>query len=131
LDAKSDSLQYKQVVLDFLCPHTGDEAKTQDCMKKLAYAEMENAQDPVNLNFMESRSRMAQCTLQSCSARVVCAKEVQTDPKANIPIYPEGGCRVVNLAPSLTTTMLDEFKNYLSGFELLKNESRVLPLVKH
>jgi len=129
ISAQSDIEDIREVVQDFLCPHTGDQSRTEACQKALYQAEMDAGQEAVSLNFMESNSKMAQCSLKGCMARVVCKKDAPAagqDPN-DIPAYSEKSCQSVDLSPKLVTTLYDEYKNYLTGFSLLANGSKVLP----
>jgi hypothetical protein len=123
LSRESDLLEYKLNVQDFLCPHDGNQQLTDQCMQQLYVAELSDREESSkDFNFMNSRSKNAQCDLKSCQVRIVCAKDGISD--SVLGSYAKGGCQTVNLSPTLTTTMLDEYKNYIAGFQLLKNEAR-------
>lgn len=130
LSRDSDLLEFKLNVQDFLCPHDGNQQQTENCMRRLYAAELSDREEASkDFNFMSGKSRNAQCDLKGCQVRIVCAKDGISD--SLLGSYAKGGCQTVNLSPTLTTTMLDEYKNYIAGFQLLKNEAKVVLLPKH
>jgi len=127
LSAKSTDFEFRRVVQEFLCPHTGDRNRTDRCMLELNGEEMSDAQEN-HSNFMKSGSNLVQCDLKSCAARVVCKKAVIEKDGVAINAIPEGGCQAVNLSPKLVTTLVQEYRNYIAGFSLLMKESSVIPV---
>lgn len=108
LSENSSLEDYKDVVLDYLCPSS----KRAECRVALEHAvatgKMEY--DPFN-------AKSLQCDFKGCKAKFTCERIPFID------LLRSGSCTVENLRPSnKTTTMADEYLAYLKGYRLLQAE---------
>lgn len=99
---------YKEVVLDWLCPAN----KRADCTKAL-----ENAVATGNMAYDPYSGKSLQCNFKGCKAKFTCERV----PLINL--LKSGSCQVENMRESnKTTTMADEYLAYLKGYKLLQAE---------
>jgi hypothetical protein len=110
LKENSSIEDYKDVVLDFLCPAD----KREDCR-----AHLENAVKTGNMEYDPYSGKSLQCDFKGCRAKFSCERI----PFLNL--LKSGSCRVENLRPSnKTTTIANEYLAYLKGFKFLQGENR-------
>lgn len=99
---------YKDVVLDWLCPAN----KRDDCRKGL-----ENAIATGNMEYDPYGGKSLQCSFKNCQAKFTCERI----PLVNL--LKSGSCTVENLRTSnKTTTIANEYAAYLKGYKLLQAE---------
>jgi hypothetical protein len=110
INASSSVEDFKTVLYDWLCPQDPTGVKRTNCSAALekAIATGNDAYDP-----FEAKS--LQCDFKGCKARFTCMKA------PIIGLLREGSCKVINDRPSSkTTTLVQEYKAYLKGFDLLR-----------
>ncbi len=99
---------YKDVVLDYLCPQN----KRAECRTAL-----ENAMVTGNMEYDPYGAKSLQCDFKGCQAKFTCERI----PLVNL--LKSGSCTVQNLRTSnKTTTMANEYAAYLKGYKLLQAE---------
>ncbi|QDK36805.1 hypothetical protein [Bdellovibrio sp. NC01] len=97
---------YKDVVLDFLCPAN----KRTECR-----AALENAVKTGNMEYDPYGGKSLQCDFKNCKAKFTCERI----PLVNL--LKSGSCKVENLRESnKTTTIANEYAAYLKGYKLLQ-----------
>lgn len=99
---------YKDVVLDYLCPAT----KYQECRTHL-----ESAIATGKMEYDPFTNKSLQCDLRGCKATFGCETTAIGD------VAQSDSCYIKNLRTSpKTTTLANEYKAYLEGFNLLKQD---------
>jgi hypothetical protein len=108
INGNSSLQDYKDVVLDFLCPAD----KRAEC-----HSALENAIATGNMEYDSFGGKSLQCDFKGCKAKFTCERV----PFINL--LKSGSCQVENLRTSnKTTTMANEYAAYLKGFKLLQAE---------
>ena len=108
LNENSSLEDYKDVVLDYLCPED---------RREVCRASLESAIATGKMEYDPFQAKSLQCDFKGCQARFTCQRIAFVD------LLKSGSCKVENLRKSnKTTTIANEYSAYLKGYKLLQDE---------
>jgi len=106
LDRNSTREEFRDVAKQYLCPVYKDRKLTNDCDEQLDL--IENDRGNRQISYVVNAKQLA-CNLRGCKAEMVCNNG-------------EHRCEVKNIKSSKATTLTDEYRHLLKGYDLLKVE---------
>lgn len=110
LTAASSFEDYKKTVLDFVCPISAKRDLRRECEESL-----ESSLTSGDETYNPFARPLVQCDFMSCQAEIKCKKIPFTG------IFKPGTCELINHFNGKATTLVREYKAYLSGFKSINN----------
>ncbi|MFZ4402611.1 MAG: hypothetical protein ACOYOK_00785 [Pseudobdellovibrionaceae bacterium] len=105
---------FKNLIIDFLCPISGSKPQ----VRKECNDALEAVAAGLRTSYDSFDGKSLQCNFKYCEAKFSCQRVPLID------LLKPGSCKVTNLRTSnKTTTQSEEFKAYLKGWELLQQEA--------